>query len=244
VAACHWHELFFEFEQATAEELLIYYFGNQMVAKGAFGLPLRIGTKNPIQNNIKMEVACTFILVDDIEHTALVRGESDTVMKEMVKAAETTISPDNSKTKVTIDLNIRGPVTNIHVFICDRKDKESGAFLKGCDDFGSDYIDYGYIQTGPVPHEDPMPAIWNRKVIPKKVYHINNRRWTYVFNFGEHDAHSNQHNGFMNFTNVEKPMLVLMVKPHSSTLDVRVDYEAYNGIWTQGFKVGKYWSFN
>jgi Major capsid protein N-terminus len=243
IAAAHWHELSFEFETRSVQDCVINYQGALMKNKGIMSLPFEIGTAKSVDNSsIQMWLSSQYTLVEEDEKQKIRKGETDAVVSEWVSAVGIhSVSPNASKQKVNVPFPAKGPIRTIIATITSRQDNERGLWFKHVSDYGNRYCESAIIHTGNTATEDPMPAEWNESIVPERVFGVNARRSILVWSF-ENDARSKQHNGFRCFTNVENPSIEFDMNPHSDTLDITIDYIEYNGQWSQGFNIGKYWS--
>jgi hypothetical protein len=88
------------------------------------------------------------------ERLSLLNGYNEIIFKEILKIGEHTEQPSTTEKKVSIDLNVKGPVAYMWLTIQSREDLENGNWTKLCDDYGMDYIKEFMLITGTTARED------------------------------------------------------------------------------------------
>lgn len=237
-----YHQVSTEIVTRSVEDCVVNYNGVITKGKGMSAMPLRISNGKPVDGDaVEFTLATNCVWVSPAERFNLVHGYNETIFDEHIVAGEFSIAPHNQEHKIEQEINIKGPCTWIAITIIAREDKRIGNILKGCDNYGRDYIKEIMLLTGTTAREDSLPAPFNRIAKPISVFKNGIRRFIYLFAFMT-NGKSKQFTGHQNMTNAEKLKIAAILHPHDDTLDFRVDANVLNAYYTERGAGGRIWN--
>lgn len=237
-----YHPVVMEVNTRSIHELVVNYDGVQTKGKGMYSLPIEIDTSACVSSNsVDFALAANMVWVSPEERLCLLKGYNETIFVEYQKIGEHTENPNScNEKKVTIDLNVKGPVTEIFFTVQSCDDLDAGNWVKTFDNYGLDYITEAMLITGSTAREDGLPASFYRTVKYQEAHKVSQSRAVYVFSF-QKNATSRNPTGHQTMTNVEKLQLQLILKSHKCPLSVNVYAGVYNGTYTDRGVAGIIW---